>query len=391
MAGAALATAVLTGCSVDPAGDERTPGTGQNAIETNAWETMLLGWGSGPGQVGLRKAATELPAEGPSAVAVGAAGQLLVLDRLNERVLSIAPNGQVHTAGAVPRDAEHLAAADDGAFAAWSPLRATVWLSGRDGASLGDVLVPRVLRDVQRIGLESSHRVMAITSMQETLALGSPRAPLELADTLRSRREGAAFLADGRGVAARRTEGGGGEILVYRAATNDDSKPPVSWRYSIAAPVTAVRVVGAAGSILCARIERVTQDTALFVEREALCLQADSGQVVARHQMGRPGLYAPHQDAAAGRGVLAIIRPEAGGLRIDRLPLTTTSTTTRLPAMDPGQRPASDTMQPPALAPARPPALAPAERPALAPAQPPALAPARPPALAPARGTEVAQ
>lgn len=322
-----MAGATVAGCAVDTPRGERTEAAGQAATEAGGWSDKVLAWGNAEGQVGLRPAAMELPAEGPSALAMAASGDVLVLDRLNERVIAISPSGAIRTAGAVARDAEHLATATDGAFAAWSPLRATVSVTGRDGAAQGEVAVPRVFRDIQQIGLEPSHRVIAITAMQETLQLGSPRAPLDLAESLRSKREGAAFLGDGRSIAARRSENGAGEILVYRKpVANADSKPPVSWTYTISAPVSAVRVVGVSGNTICARVERVTQATALAVEREALCVDVDTGVVRLKHALGRPGLYAPHQDVAVGSGVLTVMRPEEGGLRLERLSLSTGAT-----------------------------------------------------------------
>jgi hypothetical protein len=93
--------------------------------------------------------------------------------------------------------------------------------------------------------------------------------------------------------------------------------------YPIAGPLAAVRVVGAAGDVVCARIERVTQDTALAVEREALCLDAGTGQVLVSKPLGRPGLYTMHEDLAVGGSppVLAFARPEADGLALERIAL----------------------------------------------------------------------
>src|SRR5205823_1891951 len=150
-------------------------------------------------QVGLARRTEERAAEGPSAVAVGSGGAILVLDRLNERVVEVATGGGVRVVASVPRDAEHLAAGPEGAVAAWSPLRASVWVRGADGAAAGELSVPRVLRDVESLSLHASRRVRVTTALQETLDLGSPAAPLDLPAVLRTGREGAAFLPDGRG------------------------------------------------------------------------------------------------------------------------------------------------------------------------------------------------
>lgn len=326
--------AAAIGCTADPAGEG--PGAETRAASAAwqiGWEKRMLGWGAGDGQVGLRPGATDFPAEGPSSVAVGPAGEVIVLDRVNERLIAIGNGGVSCVRAQVPRDAEHVAVGPDGATAAWSPLRATVWVHGRDGSALGDLAVPRVLRDVMRVEMGASHTLYAVTAMQETWSLGSPGAPLDLAATLRTKREGAAFLPDGRGVAARRTADGGGEILVLGPAREGETprrgeapRTGVAWSFPIEGPLAAVRVVGTAGRAICARVERVTQQGAqgpIAVEREALCVQAGTGEVLLRREMGRPGLYTMHEDVAVGGDppVLAIARPGEDGLEIERLAL----------------------------------------------------------------------
>jgi hypothetical protein len=320
-----LASAAL-GCTADPPQDAAGAEARSAASSLSRWETKKLGWGTGPEQVGMRPGGIELPAEGPSSVAVAPSGEVVVLDRLNERLLAIGPGGAMRTMASVARDVEHVAVGPDGAAASWSPLRATVWVTGSDGAALGELAVPRVLRDVQRVEMGMSHRLFAVTAMQQTLTLGSPRAPLDLAATLRTGREGAAFLPDGRGVAARRTEAGSGEIWVYerRGKTLDD-KPPVAWAHPIEGPLAAVRVVGAAGNSICVRLERVSQvEMAIAVEREALCVEAGTGSVLAKRALGRRGLYTMHEDVAVGGdpAVLVLARPEPDGLALERISLS---------------------------------------------------------------------
>lgn len=312
----------LTGCTADPPREEGASAEAQTPVVT--WETKTLAWGAGPEEVGLRAGAMELPADGPTSIAVGPSGDVLVLDRLNERLLAIGADGAVRVRASVARDAEHLAAGPDGATAAWSPLRAAVWIHGRDGTALGELSIPRVMRDVQRIELGASHVLHVVTAMQETWTLGSPGAPLDLAATLRTKREGAAFLPGGRGVAARRTASGDGEILVYRAPVpGSDEQPPVAWTHTVPGPLAAMRVIGTQENAICVRIERVTQQQAIAVEREALCVEAGTGEVLASRALGRPGLYTMHEDLAVGGNppVLAFARPEAEGLAITRIAL----------------------------------------------------------------------
>ena len=83
----------------------------------------LLSWGGGHGQAGYSPASPERLAEGPSAVAVGPAGEVVLLDRLNDRVLRIA-GGQISAAASVPRDAEDLAVGPE------------AWFSGPSGTQV---------------------------------------------------------------------------------------------------------------------------------------------------------------------------------------------------------------------------------------------------------------
>src|SRR5262245_39985618 len=101
--------AAALGCTADPPRDEGASAQGRAALAD--WETKKLAWGSGPAQVGLRPAATELPAEGPSSVAVGPSGDVVILDRLNERLLAIGLDGAVRAQAQVARDVEHVAIA----------------------------------------------------------------------------------------------------------------------------------------------------------------------------------------------------------------------------------------------------------------------------------------
>ncbi|MFO0592448.1 MAG: hypothetical protein U0441_33200 [Polyangiaceae bacterium] len=328
------AAAVLAGCSADPPRAGQSTGEARSASVTAAWESKTLPWGAGSGEVAIRKGAPDFPAEGPSSVAVAPNGEVLILDRWNERVIGLSPEGAVTTRAAVPSDVEHLAVSPASvpgfALAAWSPLHGKVTLLDRAGASLGEVAIPRELTDTARIEVGLSHRVAAVSAYQETVQLGSPRAPLDLAAASRTRKEGAAFLADGRGVAALVT-GGSGQIVVYAAdKLGDDEKPPVAWTYPISGSVSSVRVIGAVGKAICARLERVTQASTgpLSVDREVLCVEAGSSRVLLQRALGRPGIAAVHEDLAVGGEPLSVayIRPDESGLHVERLPLNNPAT-----------------------------------------------------------------
>lgn len=321
-----VASLGLAACGREPG---EAAGEARAAARTEARQSARIRWGSGPQEVGYRPKATEIGAEGPSSVAVHG-DAVYVLDRLNERVVQIAfqAANPVRIAAAVPRDAEHLAAGPDGSLLAWSPLRATAWLRSPSGEPAGEIAIHRALRDVQAIELLGSHRVRATTMLQEAIDLGSPRAPLDLPAALRTKREGAAFLPDGRGVAVRRTEGRTAELLVYadNHAGARESRTTVALRHRLDGAIDAARIVGSAGAIVCMRIERVTSAPAVEVTREARCIDAETGAAVLRASLPSPGAYTPHEELAVGQSPpsLAAITPEEGGLLVQRWPLPAT-------------------------------------------------------------------
>ncbi|MFT3770570.1 MAG: hypothetical protein QM820_34520 [Minicystis sp.] len=313
----------LAACAGEPVDQAR------EAARAAGPEIVRIRWGSGAEEAGFRPKAAEIGAEGPSSVAVRGAS-IVILDRRNERVIEVNGNA-VRVAAEVPRDAEHLAIGPDGALAAWSPLRATVWLRARDGQPAGEITVPRVLRDVTAIHLADSRRVQLETAFQETMDLGSPRAPLDLSATLRTKREGAGFLPDGHGVAVRRIDGRAAELLVMGegATSGRESRHAVLRRIRVEGPLDAARIVGSAGSVVCMRIERVAGAPAVSVEREARCIDAETGATVLRAALPPPGPYTPHEELAVGRNppTLAAITPQEDGLLVQRWSLPATRST----------------------------------------------------------------
>ncbi|MFH2005989.1 MAG: hypothetical protein ABI333_05315 [bacterium] len=279
--------------------------------------TRLLGWGDGVNQVGLLPRATEQLAQGPAAVAVGPDGAAFVLDRRNGRVLRLDGN-DVSVAAAVPVDAEDLAvsaAPGEALLAAYSPLRARVWL--RDaGKPAGEVAVPRVLRLTRGIVLGASRQVLVHNAHQETYRLGSPSTPRLLASVLHSKREGACFLADGSGVAVRRRSDQRAELLVL----GQGERAPVKRSFVLPDTVMAARIVGTADGVVCLRLEKAGPAAGGQVDvlREAVCLNADSGAEVFRRALPAPGVFLPRRELALGGSParLAFIHAEAGGLRV---------------------------------------------------------------------------
>ncbi len=322
--GLAMVGIAWLGCAADGP-KEPSAGAASEAIEKGAWEVMTLPWGAGASEVGLRSEVKDRPAEGPSAVFVAPGGAIAIVDRLNERALEVAPSGEVRTIAKVAADGEHGAMGRDGALVIWSPLRARMWVSSKDGESMGELAVPRALIDLERIEMGQSHRVYAVNSMQETVALGSPRAPLDLSAVLRTKREGAAFLADGRGVVGRVSKEHVGEIVTMQPGSKGEERATSKVAFVLDGAVSAIRIVGAVGDIACARISRVSQspDGSLVVKREALCVDLEQGEVVAKREMGGRGLYAMHADVAVGGTppMLVTAMPLEEGFRIERVAL----------------------------------------------------------------------
>ncbi len=273
----------------------------------------LLPWGHGPGAVGLRPRGPETMALGPSAVAVSRDGAVLVLDRLNGRVLRVDAGGRVAEAAAVPRDSEDLAAGPQGGLAAFSPLRARVWLRDGRGEPAGELAVPRLFREVRRVGLGVSLTVTVHDAHQETYHLGSPSAPSNLEAAMTSRREGAFVLDDGAGVA----------VLLRRGMPEllrllPGPRARVVGRHLLPRRALAARIIGAAGNAVCLRTEDQHPTRVDEIDRRVVCLDATSGRLLLDRRLPAPGLYLPRRELAMGGDPtrLALIHPGPLGLQV---------------------------------------------------------------------------
>jgi len=268
------------------------------ASRTTACRETTLAWGSGAGQVGLRPAAADSLAWGPQAVAVTPAGDALVVDDINGRVLAIGRDQVTVAATGIARDVEDLAVGADGTFAVFSPLQGKAWMFDPGGAAVGELSIDRAFRHVVGLSIESSHRIAIRTAYQESYPVGSPHAPVDLTTSLTGKREGAFILADGRGVDV---TAAGGVAALHLVSNPPGRRSTVVATIPVPGRVDAATLIGASGTIACLRAEQVDQPArALLVERRAVCIDVADGRVVADRQLSARGLYLPRQELAFG-------------------------------------------------------------------------------------------
>jgi hypothetical protein len=272
--------------------------------------TFELSWS----EVTLRPAGNEIVADGPSAVAALPNGEVLVLDRLAGRVIALAHGQAPRTVAAVAKDAQDLVAGPDGAFVAFSPMRATAWFFDASGKGFGQLEVPREIRELTSLTLGKSRRLSVQTGYQELLDIGSPSAPIALPVVLAGKREGALVLDDGRGIAVQASNDQV-KLLVVSQPT-PDQRSQVVRSFTLPHAATAARIVGRSGSTVCVRSERVTSTPAIQVDRRAICLDAVTGDVIHDRALPAVGVYLPRTELAVGGGRLLFLHPTDAGLSI---------------------------------------------------------------------------
>lgn len=287
-----------------PAIAERSSG----CIETS------LPWGSGDGEVGLRPAAAERLAWGPQAVAMTPAGEALVIDGINGRVLAVGRAGVRDTGVAIAHDAEDVAVGADGSFAVYSALQSKAWMFEPDGTPAGELAIDRSLHDVVGLTVESSRRIAIRTAYQETYPVGSVHAPVAVATSRTGKREGGLLLADGRGITATATAGAG----VVHLVTNAGGRRSVELAaFPLPGSIDAVTPVGVTGTIACFRTEQVDQPgDQLRVARRAVCVDVADGRVVLDRALPGRGSYLPRHDVAFAYGWLTSLTATDDGLAV---------------------------------------------------------------------------
>jgi hypothetical protein len=287
--------AAVCGCAAEPADVAISK---QALSDSSACRTTELAWGHGAGEVGLRPALPEARAWGPPAVAVAPSGEVLVLDALNARVLAVGARGEARVAAAgIAIDAEDLAVGADQALAVFSSLQARTWLFEPDGTPAGSVALDRAFRHMTGLSIGPSRQLAFRSAYQETFRIGSPSAPLDLASSLASKREGAFLLADGRGVAVRAAGGRASLLVVDNPA---DRRSTVVTAYDLPGAVDAAQLVGLSGTTACVRTERLDAAPTVVVHRRAVCLDVRSGRVTLDRALAVPGIYQPRHELALG-------------------------------------------------------------------------------------------
>lgn len=298
-----------------PIVSEQAPARSQ-PVEAAPSREYLVPWGTGPRALGLIPARDQALARGPNAVAVLPSGDPVVLDSLQKRVLRLTADGPVELSGALPDDDE-IAVDADGAMALFSPLRSSITLRDGQGRMLGDLPVPRELRDIQAFSFGSSRRIVVRTAFQEAYELGSPNARLPLDGILGTKREGAAFLPDGQGISTLRRKDGTLE-LVFHAPNPSSGRTGLSRRLVVASTADSGRILGASGSIACIRVERVVSTPELSVARSVFCIDTATERTVFETGLPAPGLYVPRTELAMGgtRPRVALLHPRPDAMAV---------------------------------------------------------------------------
>jgi hypothetical protein len=298
-----------TACS-EQARSERSSrvGSATQAVGSASARTVLA-WGKGTTGVGLTAAVQERPALGPQSVAVDPQGRLLVLDAQNKRVVRVeGAGGELTTLAEVPVDADEIAVGPNGAFAVRRQLSRRVSIFSAGGASLGEVDVPTEAGDVMHVTLGISNRIYVESPNQETLSVGSPAAPVSVPSMWSGKKEGMGQLSGGRTVQVVKDDRG----LFVRVLAFEGEKWGVRAEHKLQGD--AGHVAGTTSNTACLRVEKVHAD--MTVDREAVCVDATTGDITLKAALPAPGLYVPRRELVLSHGKLVFTRPTAQGLEI---------------------------------------------------------------------------
>lgn len=309
LVGLVLVQGAAVGCATSEEGDKLA----SSRAALHADGSLTLAFGDKANELGFAPALPERAAFGPQAVGTLPGGALLVLDAVRGRVLRVEAGGAVREVAKVDRDADDLAVGPDGAFAVKRTTTPKVVVYTPAGARQGE-LDYRILQDAERIELGASRRVTVVSAHQERYLLGSPTFPLSPAEVLHSKREGVAERADGAGLQVLRSDDGQLSLVAVRRDAEQERTVEVG-RVAVGRGASA-RVVGVSGNVACLRVETLEDTAAISVRREAVCVDASTGAVVFRSDLGAPGAYVPHRELTFSRGRLTFAKPTSEGLQV---------------------------------------------------------------------------
>lgn len=304
---AALAGASLWSCS---GGDG--PGRARSGLEQRAMRVVAtLGVGEGPAEVTIRPPVegVEVAAGGPSAIAVGPQGELLVADTLAGRVVRLGSRGD-------PLPPLPVWGVDDVAFGpegdvfAWSRARSTVSRFDAGGQELDVIEVPTTLRWITGLcpwagggpGLHTAYQESVRLDAQDLrrgLVEGVPGFGGERFRTVR--RDGVAFI----------------EVL---APSRETGSEPRRIAVPVRTAVGSLELVGATddGEIVV-DLQDVTASDPVRVERAVRRYGPDGAL---RGEVRVPqGLYAPAHALELGPdGTVYALVPTAEGVEVHAWP-----------------------------------------------------------------------
>lgn len=332
----------LAGCQADPApqatgNDTPSEGAHEASVqgvaprarsaastptELRGFERVLP-WGEGHEAVGWRAPAEDFVGDGPSGIAVRADGAVLLADRLRQRLLEIDANG-VREFGAIPEDATTIALSESGKIALYSARRSLVWIHEPSGELAAELVLPRIVGDVVRIGFDAHERVYAETTLQSRFTLGSASAPLDEASVLRSMQPGVATSSSERTLTTLRESDG--KCFLVESAKRGERLEELR-RLAVAFDAASLRLVGLDGDRALALVERTrdgapsAEGTPMMVDSELVLVSLDSGRLLGKLGLPARGLWSPRQAMALGGGHVAWMRAEAEGLRIVSMPV----------------------------------------------------------------------
>jgi hypothetical protein len=309
--------ALLLAWACSPAGPP-APGQAQRALENVNLEPIdvLIAWGSGPDQVGLKPKSSESIGQGPWSMAVERDGGVLVLDSLNGRILRIDSQGHTHVVAHVPWHARSVAAGPAGEVAAWSPVTARVHVFSDGLEEIMDV--PRPLMSIRALTIGMSKTVTLYTAYQERFILGSPGLSVGWPQILYTKMEGEYGWDDDHGLQVVLRESRP-VIMKAKSFRSGESKAgSMVDLWEIDREVGSARIMGTAKcSIVCLKLETITSENPVAVKKELFCGHVPSRTVMLDETLPE-NPYPVMNEASMGPGipVAGAMWPEEEGLRV---------------------------------------------------------------------------